>query len=332
MSNSTILVSIVVPIYNVEAYIIDCLSSIYLQKYNELEVILVDDCSPDNSMLTAEGMIEQLKNKYQVKVVTHEINKGLSAARNSGVKVATGDYIYFLDSDDELTPECIGILVDLVNSSDQVVDFAVSGIQTIGSSCSYPVLSASCLNSTTEILTDFFQKKWPVMAWNKLIKKKLFFEENIWFEEGLLHEDELFSFVLASKSKVMVSIPAKTYIYKVRTSGSITSDRGLRNYESKLQINKYRYRLIADYIFKELKIQSSMSFMIDSTFDFICSVHHTTSLPANHKYSLINNQLHIFFKYLSLRLCLSMDDYEKLFLIIRYKIGMVFKQCKFFSS
>lgn len=318
------LVSIIVPIYNVEAYILDCLSSIYLQKYNELEVILVDDCSPDNSMLTAEGMIEQLKNKYQVKVVTHEINKGLSAARNSGVKVATGDYIYFLDSDDELTPECIGILVDLVNSSDQVVDFAVSGIQTIGSSCSYPVLSASCLNSTTEILTDFFQKKWPVMAWNKLIKKKLFFEESIWFEEGLLHEDELFSFVLASKSKVMVSIPAKTYIYKVRTSGSITSDRGLRNYESILQINKYRYRLIADYIFKELNIQSSISFMIGTTFDFYHSVQNNASLRQEDKRRLLREHINLFLKSLRVTKSLSLFEYKRILLIICYRFSLCF--------
>lgn len=312
------LVSIIIPIYNVEPYILDCLSSVYVQSYNDLEIILVDDCSPDNSMHIAETMIEQLKNKYQLQVVTHEINKGLSAARNSGVKVATGDYIYFLDSDDELTPECIGILVDLVNSSDQVVDFAVSGIQTIGSSCIYPVLSASCLNSATEILTDFFQKKWPVMAWNKLIRKSLFLEEKLWFEEGLLHEDELFSFMLACKSKRMLTTPKETYIYKIRKGGSITSDRGVRNYESIFRINKCRYQLISDYIFPQLKIHSSMSFIIHSTFDFYHSVSNNTSLQDDIKLHLIRKQLNLFFKSLRVNKSLSLFECKRILILARY--------------
>lgn len=318
------LVSIIIPIYKVEAYILDCLSSVYAQKYNKIEIILVDDCSPDNSMLIAEPMIEELKKKYQIQIVRHEINKGLSAARNSGIKVATGDYIFFLDSDDELTCECICLMVDLINCSEEVVDFVVSGIYILGSNDTYPVLSNNCLNSTSEILSDFFEKKWPVMAWNKLIRRSLFVEESLWFEEGVLHEDELFSFILASRSKRMLATKEKTYIYKIRTSGSITSNIGLRNYESILRINMYRYQFIDEYIFKKLKIYSSMSFIIHTTFDFYHSVQNNACLRNDDRKRLLNQHFDLFFKCLRVNKKLSLFEYKRILLIIRYSFCLRF--------
>ena len=93
-------VSIIIPIYNVESYIANCLHSVFNQTYKDLEIILVDDCGTDKSMNIAMESINKYKSSFYIKVIHHKENKGLSAARNSGIKEATGDYIYFLDSDD----------------------------------------------------------------------------------------------------------------------------------------------------------------------------------------------------------------------------------------
>ena len=87
--------SIIIPVYNVEKYIVNCLNSVANQLYDDIECIIVDDCSPDNSMIHVASFLEQYEGKIIFKIVTHEKNQGLSAARNSGVKIATGDYLFF---------------------------------------------------------------------------------------------------------------------------------------------------------------------------------------------------------------------------------------------
>ena len=94
-------VSIVIPVYNVEPYIEECLQSVMRQSYRgEIECILIDDCGTDNSMGIAVQLIEEYNGPIDIKVMHHEHNQGLSAARNTGIDAACGDYIYFLDSDD----------------------------------------------------------------------------------------------------------------------------------------------------------------------------------------------------------------------------------------
>ena len=109
-------VSIIIPIFNVEQYIERCINSVINQTYRQLEVILVDDCSPDNSMNLARQLVEKSTNKEGLifKFIKREENGGLSAARNTGVDIATGEYVYFLDSDDELPANAIELLVHQV--------------------------------------------------------------------------------------------------------------------------------------------------------------------------------------------------------------------------
>ena len=94
-------ISIIIPVYNVSLFIERCLLSVVEQRHEALEVILVDDASPDDSMEKARRFLSGYP-KLDYKIVTHPQNKGLSAARNTGVKHSTGAYLYFLDSDDAL--------------------------------------------------------------------------------------------------------------------------------------------------------------------------------------------------------------------------------------
>lgn len=101
------LVSIIIPIYNVEEYIEECLESVYQQTYPHIEVILVNDCTPDHSMTIANTIVAKYKDKFPTTIVNHEQNKGISEARNSGMKIAKGEYIYFIDSDDAIMSNAI---------------------------------------------------------------------------------------------------------------------------------------------------------------------------------------------------------------------------------
>ena len=102
------LITIVIPVYNVESYISDCLQSVMRQTYKgPLECILVDDCGTDKSIEIAQNMIAEYNGPIEFKVLHHEHNRGVSAARNTGIDAAKGDYVCFLDSDDWISDDCI---------------------------------------------------------------------------------------------------------------------------------------------------------------------------------------------------------------------------------
>ena len=101
--------SIIIPVYNVEAYIEECLASVVAQsdaKAN-IECIIVDDCSPDGSMDIVRRFVDNYQGAVQFRTLRHEVNRGISAARNTGIDAATGDYLLFVDSDDYLSADCL---------------------------------------------------------------------------------------------------------------------------------------------------------------------------------------------------------------------------------
>ena len=120
---NNIKVSIIIPIYNVEPYIERCIISVLNQSYKNIEIIIINDCTPDKSI---ELINKLLNNKYSstenIHILNHEKNKGLSAARNTGIMNATGDYLYFLDSDDSITHDCIEVLVNALSLN---IDFVI---------------------------------------------------------------------------------------------------------------------------------------------------------------------------------------------------------------
>lgn len=279
-------VSIVIPVYKVSAYIADCLRSVCEQTYPHIEVILVNDATPDDSMEQAAPWIQQMQERgYAVLVVNHPENKGLSAARNTGIKAATTEWVYFLDSDDELAPQCIEWMVEQVKLHPSV-DFVIGGIKVVGSNWNYPLTCRPYVDTNREILQDYTASKWYVMAWNHLYRKSYLLEHNLFFREGLLHEDELYSFQVATTARAMATVYEETYIYKVRSAGSITAQRKLKNYEDMLEINAIRY----GYILR--KYQSGdysvpFTYCLDITYWFFCTLIANRSIKLNIKLALI---------------------------------------------
>lgn len=213
--NQLPLVSIIVPVYGVENYIEKCACSVFTQTYGNLEIIFVDDCTPDNSINVLRKIMEMYpERKNQVKILRHDYNRGLSAARNTGIDAATGTYIYFLDSDDAITEDCVEILEENISHGD--CDFVIGGIKTVGfdRTCVAAKLSAKeGIFVGKEIMRAYGQGQWYMMAWNKLLNRSFVVNNGIYFKEGLIHEDDVWSYKLAAIAKTMSVVHTETYIY-----------------------------------------------------------------------------------------------------------------------
>ena len=214
-------ISIIVPVYNVELYIRECFSSIASQTYDgEMECIFVDDCGQDNSVEILEKMIANYNGDISFSIIHHEHNKGLSGARNTGIRNATGNYIYFIDSDDTITPDCIEKLATLVEKYpgvDLVQGSTKSKLKWFQlAHKNFPEYTENLKWIKTTMLQRFTI---PMTAWNKLVKKDLIKEYGLYFEEGLIHEDEVWNFMLAKHVHSIAFCCDITYNYRENPDG-----------------------------------------------------------------------------------------------------------------
>lgn len=212
-------VSIIIPVYNVSQYIVKCLDSIWGQTYQNIELILVDDCGSDDSMTIVH---DYLANHASIDayIISHQKNRGLSAARNSGMAKASGKYVYFLDSDDSITSDCIEALVKPLQN--KKYDVVVGDYQCSNGGKS-DLKSQNVELVGQQILNSYANGLWYVMAWNKLCRKDFLLDNHLTFEEGYLHEDVIWNFKLACKAQSMYVINKVTYHYLVRSSSIMTS-------------------------------------------------------------------------------------------------------------
>lgn len=217
-------VSVIIPIYKVEKYIIRCLQSIINQTYTDIECILVNDATPDNSFIIAKDFIESHISNNTFILLAHETNKGLSEARNTGIRRSTGDYIFFLDSDDALPEDAISILARTAQSNHypDVVYGRTIGIDLLGEKRQVDSANLKSYNNNREIFIGNLNNSWTKIACNKLIKRYIFEKKNIYFTPTLLHEDELWNFELSVYIKSLVLCDYVTYFYYVGDKNSIS--------------------------------------------------------------------------------------------------------------
>lgn len=217
-------VSIIIPVYNVEPYIEECLQSVIRQSYKGMiECILVDDCGPDHSMDVAERIIADYAGPIDFKILHHEQNRGLSAARNSGIDASSGEYIYFLDSDDWISDDCIEKLTHPLGF--EQYDFVVGHYEREGEdsvvTCSegeyhyYGIKPKGC--NEKEMKGDI-----PVSACNKLFRKRFLHDNHLLFEVGKVYEDSILSLDISCVERYFYVVNAITYHYRLR-DGSITT-------------------------------------------------------------------------------------------------------------
>lgn len=249
-------VSIIIPVYNVSLYIERCIKSVMNQTYQDIECILVNDASPDNSITIAERLIADYDGSIQFRILNHEHNKGQSAARNTGIKAASGDYIYFLDSDDEITPDCIEKLSHpiLNDPTIEMVEgcFAKIFRDSLNNPIEQPFLPRPQLEySSKKAVRDFFfsrqyENKLPC---NKLVKRDFILQNKLYFKEGVRWEDFLWHFHYNKYLSHLYIIPDITYKYHIRPNSTTTGT-------SKETINHY-FSLIYEDIAKNLSPDDS---------------------------------------------------------------------------
>ncbi len=212
------LISIIVPIYNVEKYLDKCLLSIRKQTYSELEIILVNDGSPDESYRIID---EHVSLDSRIKTV-NKVNGGLSSARNAGLKIATGDYIAFVDSDDWIESTMFEKLFYSIQTNSS--DIAICDVRTEyeDGTLKAELKQAKGYPDSFEVnnYMDAFMAI-DCFACNKLFKRSLFVDHNISFPEGLLYEDIATFPRLFFRSKQVSLVRENLYHYIVR-GGAIT--------------------------------------------------------------------------------------------------------------
>lgn len=246
-------VSIIIPVYNVEKYIIRCLDSVCKQTYNDIECILIDDCGTDKSIQIAENYIRCYTGTIQFKMVHHSMNLGLSGARNSGIKKASGEYVYFLDSDDAITPDCIKLLMNLAFQYPDA-DFVQGNLLDYNGNLNYYAFTKQypeyCNNK--EYLERVMLLEITTSAWNRLIKRRFLIDHNLFFPLGLLHEDMYWVYFLSKHTKAAVFTAKGTYIYYTNENSimsSVSKTTRIKRLLSRLQAANVYYQDIKQNVF-----------------------------------------------------------------------------------
>ena len=232
------LVSVIVPIYKVEPYLRRCIDSIVNQTYTNLEIILVDDGSPDG----CPAICDEYAAKDNRIVVIHKENGGLSDARNAGLDICKGEYISFVDSDDWIADCFIEVLVKSIQDSN--AEISICNYTHTSSSYS-ATIKINEIHKTVLSPTEAVKKLWSeeettfVTAWGKIYKSNLWKE--LRYPKGLIHEDEYTSYILLYSAKKTVHIDIPIYYYYQRSDSIMAGVRPCSIRVLKARWERYEY-------------------------------------------------------------------------------------------
>ena len=258
-------ISFIIPIFKVEQYIHQCVDSILCQTYKDLEIILVDDGSPDNCPQICD---EYSAKDCRVKAL-HKPNGGLSDARNAGLKAATGDYVVFVDGDDfweratsldqlmeivEKTPEC-----DFIGYNCQ---YYYPESSSIHKWLPFPeTITTKAVNNNTAMIELAKSGIFPVSACLKIIKRCFLIDNNLFFIKGQLAEDIPWFINVLDKAKCCMFVNQYTYCYRQNVVGSITNSRSRRGFDNLMNIVKTEVSKADSRSFNEDAKKALLSFL-----------------------------------------------------------------------
>lgn len=245
------LISVVVPVYNVEKYLSECVESIVKQSYKNLEIILVDDGSTDNSGIICDEF-SKIDNRI---IVIHKENGGLSDARNVGIKNAKGQFIYLIDSDDFIANEFVIEKMNnlLTEDIDIVVAYCYEKRNEENIYCKYDKDIQGIILTPSQAIGLMYEWKTHkynlTVAHNKLYRKKLFVD--IEYPLGKLHEDEFTTYKLYLKSRKIAMLNDSTYAYRIREDSIMTSDYNAKRLDI-FKAYRERTEILKDLGYREL--------------------------------------------------------------------------------
>lgn len=244
------LVSIIVPIYNVEKYLEKCIKSIINQTYRNLEIILINDGSIDESA----NICEKYKEQDNRIVFINKKNGGAASAKNEGLKVAKGDYIAFVDSDDFIEPDMIEYMVNTIKKYNaDIIQCSFTNLYKNTEKFKQDKIIEQKIESKDFL--ELFLTKWDSsLFWNKLFKREVI--ENVFFKQGRCIDDEFFTYKCVINSKSIVTSNKIVYNYRMRKSGVMKSEG------SQKQILKDR----VDYLYERYELVRKIYKDLDKDF------------------------------------------------------------------
>ena len=215
--------SIIVPFYNVEDYVVDCIKSIQKQTFDDFEVLCVDDCGQDSS---ADLVRVFAKKDERIKIISHSENKGLGAARNTALKHASGDFILCVDSDDWIKPNCLQKTYDaMVKTGYNSVWFKADMFlqnQLINQKYDLYPLYTDCPEGNV-FLDDTNIINFPLISWNKVYKREFLVNNGIKWTENKFFEDVEFYWQVHTMSPYVYIIDEPLYVYRRRDNSICTN-------------------------------------------------------------------------------------------------------------
>lgn len=219
------------PIYNVAPYVERALLSALNQTFDSIEFLIVDDRGTDNSMDIVREIIAEHPRGKDVRIIDHPHNIGLGATRNTAIDNAKGEYLFFMDSDDEITPDCIEVLYKAM--MEEPVDFVAGSYnriigKNVKEGCYYE------RRVIRDTIPEFIYKERKAISpttWNKLYSLFFLRDNNIYCYPHHINEDSIFHHLIVSKSHSCFLIPQKTYSYYYRSNS--TEDNRSRNYSKR---------------------------------------------------------------------------------------------------
>ena len=275
-------ISVVMPVYNVAPYVERCLLSVMKQTRPAEECLIIDDASTDSSVALCERLIANYDGPTRFTILHHDHNRGLSAARNTGTDAATGTHIYYVDSDDEMTTDCLEKLAFPIER-DESIEMVMGDARTDTSAMIVkrhhlrrkPKTAQSRfmqdtpleIKSNEEIREWFYNGKIsrPVCAWNKLLKLSFVKENHLYNKEGLLFEDHLWTYYLMRCLNHAAFVHEVTYL-QYRRPGSICTGT---KYDERLRHIGYIFREIAENIIPGERLEEIMSRLMFFCYSYI---------------------------------------------------------------
>lgn len=223
-------VSVIIPVYRVEKFIEKCAASLFSQTLDDVEFIFVDDASPDNSMAVLEKCIQQYpQRKAQIRMLTHKENKGLPAARNTGLAVASGEYVFHCDSDDFVEPDMLETLYDEAKKKDADIvwcDWYLSFEHN------ERYMKQPDYATPMEALKAMLAGLMKFNVWNKLVRRRLYVDNQIAFPAGYAMGEDMTMMLLFAVAGKVAYIPQAFYHYVKLNTEAYSQNFSLNHLES----------------------------------------------------------------------------------------------------